>query len=108
MNYRSKFDSPANDDLFEAILKLESLEECYRFFEDLMTIKELQDISQRWQVARMLSGGSTYNEIASRTGASAATISRVSKCLSYGAEGYSGMLSKLETEKEKEEKPAEN
>ncbi|MBQ6014095.1 MAG: TrpR-like protein YerC/YecD [Firmicutes bacterium] len=103
MEYRSKFDSPANDSLFRAILSLETTEECYRFFEDLMTIKELQDISQRWQVARMLDSGKTYNEIAALTKASAATISRVSKCLTYGAEGYTSMLKKLKAEDEKEE-----
>lgn len=84
-----------NEDLFEAFLALESKEECYKFFEDLMTIKELESISQRWQVAKMLDNGCTYAEIAEKTKASAATISRVNKCLSYGADGYSMMLRKL-------------
>ena len=84
-----------NDDLFEAFIALETKEECYKFFEDLMTIKELESISQRWQVARMLDNGETYAKIAEQTKASAATISRVNKCLSYGADGYSMMLRKL-------------
>ena len=97
--YESKFKCPANDELFEAILALESEEECYRFFEDLMTIKELQSISQRWQVAQMLDEKKTYGDIETETGASAATISRVNKCLQYGAAGYTTILKRL---KEKE------
>ena len=100
MAYDSKFKSQQNDELFQAILSLKDTEECYRFFEDLMTIKELQDISQRWQVARMLDSGKTYNEIASLTKASAATISRVNKCLGYGAEGYTTVLARLKKEEE--------
>ena len=94
MAYKSKFDSQENTRLFEAILSLDSVEECYRFFEDLMTIKELKAISQRWQVAMMLEEGKTYNEVAELTNASSATISRVSKCLSYGAGGYTSVLAK--------------
>lgn len=92
MSYDSKFSSQENDSLFEAILSLQTKEECYRFFEDLMTVKELQSISQRWQVAEMLHKGSTYNEISQATKASGATISRVSKTLSYGADGYKIIL----------------
>ena len=99
MTYVSKFKSGENDELFRAILALESSEECYRFFEDLMTIKELQAISQRWEVARMLKEGKTYHEIAAVTNASAATISRVNKCVVYGAEGYSTILKRLEERK---------
>ena len=95
MAYESKFKSKENEDLFEAILALESMEECYRFFEDLMTIKELQSIAQRWQVAKMLDAGETYAEIEKKTKVSTATISRINKCLSYGAEGYSTVLKKL-------------
>jgi len=98
MSYVSKFQSTVNDDLFRAILALENEEECYRFFEDLMTIKELQAISQRWEVAQMLHHGKTYNEIAASTKASAATISRINKCLLYGAEGYRTVLKRLESE----------
>lgn len=95
MAYTSKFKSKANDELFRAILSLESNEECYRFFEDLMTIKELQSIAQRLAVARMLREGKTYHEIEAETNASAATISRVNKCLLYGADGYQSILKKL-------------
>ena len=92
--YDSKFKSEANDDLFDAILSLETEEDCYRFFEDLLTIKELQSMAQRWQVAKMLDEKKTYGEIEAQTKASAATISRVNKCLQYGAGGYTGMLTK--------------
>jgi len=95
MAYESKFKSKENDELFKAFLALEDEEECYRFFEDLMTVKELQSISQRWQVARLLSQNKTYAEIEEKTQASTATISRINKCLSYGADGYTRMLKKL-------------
>ena len=79
-----------NDDneLFTAILSLSSEEECAAFFEDICTIIELQDLSQRWCVARMLSRGEKYQTIEEQTGASTATISRVNKCLNYGSGGY--------------------
>ncbi len=76
------------DALFEAILALENLEECYAFFEDACTIKEILDISQRLKAAKMLSAGANYADISRETGMSTATISRVSKCLDYGAGGY--------------------
>ncbi len=85
----------ANDTLFGAILKLETIDECYRFFEDLCTVKELDDISQRLQVAKMLNDGKNYQEISKVTGASTATISRVNRCLSYGSNGYRMMLAKM-------------
>lgn len=94
--YDSKFKCEANDDLFEAILSLETEEDCYRFFEDLLTIKELQSMAQRWQVARMLKEKTTYTDIEAETGASATTISRVNKCLHYGAGGYAAVLKKLD------------
>ena len=93
--YDSKFKCEANDDLFEAVLALETEEDCYRFFEDLLTIKELQSMAQRWQVACMLKEKTTYTDIEAETGASATTISRVNKCLHYGAGGYASMLKKL-------------
>ncbi len=80
--------------LFEAVLTLESAEECHKFFEDICTIKELQEISQRWAVARMLDKGSSYQEVSKETGASTATISRVNKCLVYGSGGYAEILKK--------------
>ena len=95
MALESKFRSEESDELFRAILALEDPGEAYAFFEDLLTIKELKDISQRWQVARLLSEGKTYSDVAAVTGASAATISRVNKCLEYGAGGYALMLERL-------------
>ena len=80
------------DGLFQAVLKLKSVEECKRFFEDVCTIKELQAISQRLDVAKMLSEGKNYQEISKETGASTATISHVAKCLNYGAGGYELVL----------------
>ena len=80
------------EDLFQAVLKLGSVEDCRKFFEDVCTIKELQAISQRLDVAKMLSEGKNYQEISKETGASTATISRVAKCLNYGAGGYELVL----------------
>ena len=76
------------DFLFRAILKLETVEECYNFFEDLCTVPELKALSQRIHVARMLQDHRVYSDIVAETGASTATISRVNKCLSYGNGGY--------------------
>ena len=80
-----------NDDmkeLYKAVLCLKSVEECGNFFEDLCTIKELQDLSQRFAVARMLDAGDNYKNISDATGVSTATISRVNKCLESGSGGY--------------------
>ncbi len=93
--YQSKLQSEAADHLFEAILSLKSMEECYRFFEDLCTVTELQALSQRMEVAALLRRGETYSAIAEKTGASTATISRVNRCLSYGADGYQTVLRRL-------------
>lgn len=95
MTYKTKFTSEETDKLFEAILKLESIEECYRFFEDLCTIKEIQSLTQRFQVACLLEEEKTYSEIEKETGASTATISRINKCLLYGADGYRLILEKM-------------
>lgn len=84
--------------LYRAILALQTEEECERFFEDLCTMKEMQDISQRLQVALMLSEGKNYQEISAITGASTATICRVSKCLNYGDGGYRTVIERLMTE----------
>jgi TrpR-related protein YerC/YecD len=81
--------------LYEAILRLENIDECRAFFEDICTIKELQDLSQRFLVAQMLSEGKNYQEICAATGASTATICRVNKCLTWG-EGYRIVLDKAE------------
>lgn len=93
-----KFHTPELDVLYEAILTLKNTDECSRFFDDICTIKELQDISQRLEVAALLKEGKVYTEIAAKTGASTATISRVNKCLSYGSGGYSIVLDRLEKE----------
>ena len=86
-------------ELFAAIIALSNEEECAAFFEDICTIKELQDLSQRWCVARMLSRGEKYQTIEDQTGASTATISRVNKCLNYGSGGYRAMIKKQEKAK---------
>ena len=77
------------DRLFEAVKGLKSVEEYRKFFEDVCTIKEMQDISQRLEVARLLKEGLNYQSVSKETGASTATISRVNKCLNYGSGGYS-------------------
>ena len=92
--YDSKLKSPETDMLFESILKLETLDDCYRFFDDLCTISELRSFVQRFEVAKMLNEGITFNLIAEKTGASTATISRVNHCLQYGADGYKNVLNK--------------
>lgn len=86
MNKKIKTD--AVDHLFDAVLALESKEECYSFFEDLCTVNELLSLSQRFEVAAMLREHKTYLEIAEKTGASTATISRVNRSLNYGTDGY--------------------
>ena len=83
------------DILFEAILTLENIDECYKFFEDFATINELKALSQRIQVAKMLKNKKVYTEIAEFTGASTATISRVNKCLNYGEGGYNLVLDRI-------------
>lgn len=86
----------AVDDLFDAILQLETREECYKFFEDVCTINEILSFAQRMTVARMLIDGKTYLEISEVTGASTATISRVNRSLTYGADGYKIVFERLE------------
>lgn len=95
MTYNSRIKSAQADSLFEAVLKLENLEECYRFFEDICTIKEVQAIAQRLEVAKLLKQNKTYNEIEAETGASTATISRINRSLNYGADGYKIIFEKL-------------
>ena len=96
--YESKIKDELVDQLFEAILKLRNIEECYRFFEDIATINEIKALAQRFEVAKMLRNKKTYIEIAEKTGASTATISRVNRALNYGANGYKIILDRLETE----------
>jgi TrpR-related protein YerC/YecD len=96
MGYKSKFANQDIDDLFEMMLKLETVEECYRFFEDLCTIKEVFDMAQRLKVAKMLEEKHSYQNIVKETKASTATISRVAKSLTYGAEGYHTLFKKAD------------
>lgn len=86
------------DELFEAILSLESVEECHQFFEDLCTINEIISLSQRLSVAKKLDEGKTFTAITAETGASSATIGRVNKCLSYGTGGYRKIIDKIKSE----------
>ncbi|MDO5036894.1 MAG: YerC/YecD family TrpR-related protein [Tissierellia bacterium] len=95
MAYQSRIKDKNTDALFEAILLLENEEECYRFFEDLCTIKELKAISQRLEVVKLLAQEKTYQEIEEKTSASTATISRINRALNYGADGYRLILKRL-------------
>ncbi len=90
-----KLNDKSIDQLFDAILTLKNMEECYVFFDDLCTVNEIQALSQRLEVARMLGKGSTYSQIEGETGASTATISRVKRCLNYGNDGYKLTLERL-------------
>ena len=95
MSVNQRLVNPLTDHLFDGILTLKTREECYEFFEDLCTINELRDMSQRLEVARMLEAGEKYDHIEAATGASTATISRVKRCLKYGADGYVTVLARL-------------
>ena len=101
MAYKSILEGKDVDELFDAVLKLKNREECYRFFEDLCNINEIHAISQRMEVAKLLSEKKTYNEIEEITNASTATISRINKCLLYGAGGYRIVLDRLYKDKDK-------
>ena len=101
MNKKIKTD--AVDHLFEAILSLKDKEECYIFFEDVCTINELLSFSQRFEVAKMLREHKTYLEIAEKTGASTATISRVNRSLNYGNDGYDMVFERIGLETKNEE-----
>lgn len=90
-----KFNTESVERLFDVVLNLNSIEECYKFFEDICTVKELQDLAQRLDVALMLSEGKNYNVISNEVGASSATISRVNKCLMYGSGGYESAIKKI-------------
>jgi len=99
MDNYPRWKNEMTDQLFKAILSLESVDECYKFFEDVATINEIKELSQRLEVARMLGEGFIYEDIVQKTGASSATISRVKKCLNYGADGYQIVLKKLKKKK---------
>ena len=91
----ANFHSESLDRLFRTILNLESIDECYRYFEDICTVKEVQDMAQRLDVAIMLNNGENYQNISDTVGISTATIGRVSKCLKYGSGGYRAAIDKL-------------
>ena len=93
-----KIRTNAVDHLFEAVLCLKDKEECYSFFEDLCTVNEILSLSQRFEVASMLRGHKTYLEIAEKTGASTATISRVNRPLNYGNDGYEMVFGRMDAE----------
>ncbi len=93
--YSGKLKDELLDRLFEAVLALRDVDECYQFFEDICTVAELKSLAQRLEVAKMLRDNKTYGEIAARTGASTATISRVKRALNYGADGYKLVLERL-------------
>ncbi len=97
-DYRSQ----SMDRLMQTIIGLHDIEECYAFFDDLCTIKELQDMAQRFEAAVLLSKNISYQKIADQVGMSTATISRVNRCLSYGSGGYRTAIERLNSQEEKE------
>ena len=94
-----KLQSASIDRLFEAILSLKNTDDCYKFFEDICTIKELQDMAQRLDVAFLLTEGINYQKISQEVNVSTATISRVSKCLNYGSGGYMAAIEQIKNKK---------
>ena len=94
----TNFKSPSSDRLFQAILNLESIEECYAFFDDICTIKEIKDMTQRLDTAILLDKEMNYQDISAKTGISSATIVRVNKCLKYGSGGYRKAIDKLKAQ----------
>jgi len=88
------------DSLYEAVLLLKNKDECYRFFQDIATVAEIKALAQRLAVAAMLESDTTYTRIAEETGASSATISRVKRCLNYGADGYKLVLERMGKQKQ--------
>ena len=101
-----KIRTSAVETLFEAIIQLKSVDECFDFFEDLATINEILSLSQRFEVARMLRQHKTYLEIAEKTGASTATISRVNRSLNYGSDGYDMVFARVKEQEEAEKTEA--
>ena len=93
--------NPTTDALFDAILSLETREECYNFFQDLCTISELRSMEQRYEVATLLNDGMIYNDILEKTGASSATISRVNRSLLNGAGGYENVMERMKEQEDK-------
>lgn len=95
MSANEKLKDHLHDQLFQAILELHDTDECYEFFEDICTVQEMKAIAARLEVARMLKAGDIYEDIVKKTGASTATISRIKRCLMYGAGGYGKILDRL-------------
>ncbi|MFW5980573.1 MAG: YerC/YecD family TrpR-related protein [Halanaerobiaceae bacterium] len=93
-------DNEFTDQLFQAILSLQSKEECYQFFKDIATISEIKELGHRLEVAKMLKLGYTYNEIVDKTGVSTTTVSRVKRALEYGENGYNLILERMGYEEE--------
>lgn len=100
--FTSRLKSEQADNLAQAILALQNEDDCYKLFEDLFTIREIQDLSQRLEVARLLQANSTYTEIVEKTGVSTATIGRVNRALNYGAGGYQLVLERIAEKEESE------
>jgi TrpR-related protein YerC/YecD len=98
--YDSRLKNPQTDLLVKALLSLETEDECYRLMEDLFTMREIKDLSQRLEVAVLLRDKVTYNDIVEKTGVSSATIGRVNRALSYGTGGYADVLDKIMKEEE--------
>ena len=96
-----KFRSESVDRLFQTLLNLESIEECYQYFADICTIKEVQDMAQRLDTAILLNKGLSYQKIIEQIDVSSATIGRVSKCLNYGSSGYRNAIDKLSSKENK-------
>ena len=90
------------DALFDAILSLESREECYDFFEDLCTVKEISDMAQRLEAAKLLLDGRTYDQIVKEVEISTATISRINRCIQYGTGGYQSVIEKISAQEKKQ------
>ena len=97
-----KIKTEAVDHLFQAILALKSPEECYSFFEDLCTVKEISDMAQRLQAAKLLLDGATYEQIVKAVEISTATISRINRCIQYGSGGYRDTIEKVRAQAEKQ------
>ena len=100
--FSSRLQNEQTDNLARAFLALNDMEDCSRLFEDLFTIREIQDLSQRLEVAQLLQGQATYTEIVEKTGVSTATIGRVNRALNYGAGGYQRVLERLNQENKSE------
>lgn len=107
-NYNSKLKSDEMDELFRAMLLLENVDECYRFFEDICTINELLSMAQRLSIAKLLKENRKWTEIEKETYASSATISKVSKCMNYGPSGYTMILDRLKSAESSEDNLTED